>query len=105
MSKANIFAVALIGGLAVAASPASAIECEGNFQIQRSGDLIATPYCEDNYLAEVAEEYGAEVSAARIRENPSYKSRICRIVGYDNRVRSTCAPYRNERGRNRFLPF
>lgn len=85
---AGAFCVAL-----TAATPAFAIECDGNFQVQKSGAYIATPYCQDNYLAKVAREYGARVSAQVIRWNTGEKAKICRLVGYDNRVRDTCAPY------------
>jgi hypothetical protein len=81
---------------AVAATPALAIECSGNFQVQRDGSRIATPYCEDNNLAHVARQYGARVSAQVIRANPSEKERTCRLVGDDIRVKDTCAPYRND---------
>ncbi len=78
------------------ASPASAITCQGNFQIQRDGTRIATPYCQDTYLATVAREHGMAVSARAVRANPSVKERACRFVGDDNRVRDACAPYRND---------
>ncbi len=89
---------AIIAGLAAltsvpAAGPASAaIRCDGNFQINQYG-RINTPYCEDDYLARVAREYGVRVSADAIRGNPSVKERTCRLVGNDNRVRSTCQQY------------
>jgi len=70
----------------------AAIRCEGNFQITSYG-RINTPYCEDNYLAQVAREYGMSVSASAIRRNPSVKERTCRFVGNDIRVKSTCQQY------------
>ena len=88
--------------LAVAAvSPASAITCKGNYQVQKDGSQIATPYCEDNHLAAVANEHGMGVSAGAVRANPSVKERACRFVGDDIRVRGTCAPYRPD-GDSRF---
>jgi hypothetical protein len=89
ISAASFAALALLGS-----APASAIECEGNFQVQRDGNMIATPFCQDNYLAIVAQQNGMNVSAGAIRSNPSIKERACRFVGDDNRVRDTCAPYR-----------
>jgi hypothetical protein len=85
---------ALTFGLIIA-SPAQAhgIECEGNYQVQRNGHLIATPYCQDEHLAIVAAQYGIHVNFEAIRYNPSEKERVCRIAGHDNRVRDTCAPY------------
>ncbi len=92
-SKFIAAAACFVGAVAVA-GPASAIECEGNYQVQNNGNQIATPYCQDGYLAIVAREYGVRVSAEEIRYNPGEKQRVCRFVGYDNRVRDTCQPYR-----------
>jgi hypothetical protein len=88
--RSTLTAAACFVGVAAAATPASAIECEGNYQIQRNGTRIATPYCQDSYLAIVARQYGMQISAQRIRQNPSEKDRACRLVGNDNRVRGTC---------------
>lgn len=93
--RRTLVAAACFLGLAAAAGPASAIECEGNAQIQKNGNRIITPYCEDGYLAIVAREYGMRVSAKAIRYNPSEKERTCRFIGEDIRVKSTCAPYLN----------
>ncbi|MBX2804482.1 MAG: hypothetical protein KTR19_00800 [Hyphomicrobiales bacterium] len=81
-------------------TPAQAIECDGNYQIQNNGNLIATPYCQDQYLAEVAQEYGMRISGSQIRKNYGKKRDACRLVGNDNRVRNTCAPflYNNRKG-------
>ncbi|RIA56333.1 hypothetical protein [Dichotomicrobium thermohalophilum] len=104
MKPKTITGIAAIGALAAAVGtswtqPASAaIRCEGNFQITEYG-RINTPYCEDNYLAQVAREYGMSVSASAIRRNPGVKERACRLVGHDNRVRDTCAPYLPENNR------
>lgn len=91
--RSKLIAAACFLGVAAAAGPASAIECEGNFQVQKNGNRIATPYCQDGYLAIVAREYGMRVSAKEIRYNPSEKERTCRFIGDDIRVKSTCAPY------------
>jgi hypothetical protein len=96
MRYTNLFMAALLGGTLTIATPAAAIDCEGNFQVQANGNRIATPYCEDGYLASVAREYGMRVSAQVIRYNPSEKGRVCRFIGEDNRVRDTCANYRND---------
>ena len=92
--RSKLIAAACFLGVAAAAGPASAIECEGNFQIQKNGNRIATPYCQDGYLAIVARQYGMRVSAQAIRYNPSEKERVCRFIGEDNRVRDTCQQYR-----------
>ena len=78
---------------APAAGSASAIECEGNFQVQKNGNRIATPYCQDDYLAIVARKYGMRVSGKDIRQGYSEKQRACRLVGQDNRVRDACSQY------------
>lgn len=107
MVKARLLRGALFAAAVTAISaPAHAIECDGNFQIQKSGNLIATPYCQDEYLAAVAREYGMRVSGREIRRNYSLKSKACRLVGYDNRVRDTCANYlyKNRKGRCKFIP-
>lgn len=72
------------------ATPASAIECQGNFQVQPNGMTIATPYCQDNNLARIANEKGIRVSAEEIRNNPGTKAEVCRTAGEDNRVRDIC---------------
>ncbi len=91
---------AVSAGMASALSePASAaIRCEGNFQITSYG-RINTPYCEDNHLAIVARDAGMRVSASQIRHNVGIKERVCRLVGYDIRVKNTCAPYMPESNR------
>jgi hypothetical protein len=78
------------------ATPAAAIDCEGNFQVQANGARIATPYCEDGNLGRVAREYGVRVTDQELRWNPSEKGRVCRFIGEDNRVRSTCSNYLND---------
>jgi len=93
MRRTVVAAASLLAFGALAASPASAIDCQGNFQIQKNGNRIATPYCEDQNLAYVAREYGMNVSAEAIRYNPSVKQRACRVAGHDNRVRNTCSNY------------
>jgi hypothetical protein len=81
-------------GLFLLATPAAAIPCKGPYQIVQ-GQLIATPYCEDNYLARVAREYGIRVSNREIRQNPNKKQEVCRFMGSDIRVRQICAGYRD----------
>jgi hypothetical protein len=95
----SLFAAALCASLAAAATPAAAITCDGNVQVQRNGERIITPYCQDGYLAQVAREYGAKTTAHEMRWNVGEKARICRFIGEDIRVRDTCEQYLN-RGRN-----
>jgi hypothetical protein len=102
MRRTTLAAICFLG-IAGVAGPASAIECQGDLQVQKSGERIVTPYCQDGYLAIVAREYGMRVSAQAIRYNPSEKERTCRFIGDDIRVKSTCAPYNNNNNNNDFL--
>jgi hypothetical protein len=70
-------------------APAYGVDCQKGYQ-RVQGDLISTPYCQDQYLAEVASEYGFQASAARIRNDPNYKKELCQFVFNDIRVQSTC---------------
>ena len=88
--------------LAIGAETASArIVCNGSFQIV-NGQPVATPYCEDSYLAIVARDYGMQVSASAVRQSPGVKERVCRMIGHDNRARSACTPYLDLHMRRRF---
>ena len=71
------------------ATPAAAVKCVKGYQ-QVQGNLISTPYCQDQYLAQVARQYGLRASAKKIRNNPNYKKEICRTVFTDIRVQETC---------------
>ena len=68
---------------------AGRIVCEDGYQ-RVQGNLIATPYCQDAYLAQVAREFGAKATAERVRNNPNYKREVCRLVGRDIRVQQNC---------------
>lgn len=72
------------------AAPAEArIRCVDGFQIV-NGSPIATPYCQDELVAQVARERGMKVSAAAIRNNPNLKRNVCAFVGRDNRIHIAC---------------
>jgi hypothetical protein len=71
------------------ASGAAAIECRDGYQLVAGGQ-ISTPYCRDRQLAEVARAYGMRVSFAEIRSNPNAKKDVCRFIGRDIRVATTC---------------
>ena len=69
----------VVGVLAAIALPdptAARIQCQGNFQITKYGP-IATPYCEDEQIAIVAQSYGLHISASEIHNNPLKK-----IIGH-----------------------
>ena len=102
LSTTFLIASAGFASLMISAETASAkIVCNGAFQIVQ-GQQISTPYCEDNYLAAVAREYGIHVSASAVRWNPSVKERVCYTIGHDIRVSSICAGYRKPFFQRRF---
>jgi hypothetical protein len=69
------------------------IECSGPFQVVRGHGKIATPYCEDEYLAQVARGYGIQVPGNAIRQNPNRKEDVCKTIGHDSRVNDICMKY------------
>ncbi len=83
--------VCCVAALGTLAAPVGAggIKCEKGFQ-RVQGDLIATPYCQDEYLAQVAREYGFKASGKRIRNDPLFKKQICQFVFNDIRVQNAC---------------
>ena len=93
---------AVITFLAAVLSPglALAITCVDQFQYS-AGRWIATPFCEDLYLASVAREYGARLHPFALLDNPNKKVRICDFIGFDHRVQSLCTGYRNGDGHPR----
>jgi hypothetical protein len=68
------------------------IRCDGEFQITKYGP-IATPYCGDQVIARVANEYGWRYSAAGVGSNPLAKVYICQTLGYDWRLQGPCSGY------------
>jgi hypothetical protein len=81
--------------VAVLAAPdqaAARIQCHGNFQITKYGP-IATPYCEEEQIAFVARSYGVRVTGAQVRNNPLTKVYLCQTIGYDSRLKGSCAGY------------
>jgi hypothetical protein len=88
MQRRNFRRVALIAAV-VFPLPASAIKCVRGFQLV-NGQMIATPYCQDEYLAEVAHGVDFKAMAAQIRNNPNFKKEICRLVHQDIRAQTTC---------------
>ena len=83
----------------VAASPAEArIQCKGNFQVTKYG-LIATPYCEEQQIAAVAQSYGVRVTADQVRRDPMAKVKLCYRFGGDVRLKGSCGAYAPEQYR------
>jgi hypothetical protein len=78
---------------AASLQPAAArIRCDGEFQVTQYG-RVATPYCEEELIAEVANSYGSRVSAAEVHHNPLRKVYLCQTIGYDWRLQGACAGY------------
>lgn len=71
------------------ATPASAIQCVKDTQVV-NGQLIHSPYCADEYLAQVARGYGIKVTSSQLRNNPNLKKNVCRTVFTDIRVSLIC---------------
>ena len=89
---AAALAVTALLAVALAAPAAARIECQGNFQITKYGP-IATPYCEEEQIAYVAQSYGWKVTAAEVHNDPLKKVYLCQVIGYDNRLKGSCAGY------------
>ena len=66
--------LATAGAVIIFASPGNAIECDRGTQ-KVNGQMIYTPYCQDEYLSEVAREYGFKASAARAPQQPQLQER------------------------------
>ncbi len=101
----NAAKVSICAAIAVTAAAAggpatrahAGIKCLDGYQLV-AGNYLATPYCQDGQLADVARQYGIRTSAAEIRENPNHKRHVCRIVGRDIRVMETCLTVNPRRG-------
>jgi hypothetical protein len=73
-------AATLLMALAAPDPAAARIECRGNFQITKYAP-IATPYCEEEQIA------------SQVRNNPLTKVYLCQTLGYDSRLKGSCASY------------
>jgi hypothetical protein len=91
-------AVMALLAIAVASPAAARIECRGNFQISKYGP-IATPYCEEENIARVAQSYGIRVTATEVHRNPLKKVYLCQTIGNDSRLKGSCAGYSPEQYR------
>jgi hypothetical protein len=84
------FAVVVVAAIA---TPVQArIQCQGNFQMSKYGP-IATPYCEEEQIARVAQSYGWKVTAQQVHQDPLKKVYVCQVLGNDNRLKGSCAGY------------
>jgi hypothetical protein len=83
-------AIAAALALAALAAPARAeIRCQDGNQLVQ-GNWLATPYCQDKLLAQVANARGFKTTFAAIRNNPNHKKELCRFLYTDIRVQLTC---------------
>ena len=73
-------------------SATARIQCRGDFQVTNSS-LIATPYCEEENIAVVAQSYGWRVTASQVHNDPLKKVYICQVLGRDIRLKGSCAGY------------
>jgi hypothetical protein len=92
LSRTYLWCSALLGLMAAATPAAARINCDGPFQITSQGP-IATPYCEEQTIAAVAQSRGWKVTAAEIGNNPLKKVYICQVLGSDIRLKGSCAGY------------
>jgi hypothetical protein len=92
LQAGTIACAALLLATMLTAPAAARIQCRGNFQITKYGP-IATPYCEEEQIAFVARSYGQRVTGAQVRKNPLMKVYLCQTLGYDSRLKGSCAGY------------
>ena len=91
LSLASLVVVALLAIASVKAADA-AVRCQGNFQITKYAS-IATPYCEEEQIALVAQSYGWKVTPSEVHKNPLTKVYVCQNLGHDIRLKGSCAGY------------
>lgn len=92
MSRRFATACLLVLALLATTPAAARVQCQGNFQISKFGP-IATPYCEEEQIAHVAQSYGWKVTAAKVHSDPLTKVYVCQILGSDTRLKGSCAGY------------
>ncbi|MDZ4841565.1 MAG: hypothetical protein SH859_05395 [Hyphomicrobium aestuarii] len=91
----RIFVTTAVTVLAIAAATSKAdakIACSEGYQSIR-GNQLSTPYCQDEYVAQVARTYGIKTSGAAIRGQAGHKQEVCRLIGRDNRISQACIDY------------
>ena len=88
--------VVLVLAIAALKPAVASVQCQGNFQLTKYG-LVATPYCEEEQIAIVAQSHGWNVSASEIHKNPLKKIEVCTDLAGDARLKGSC-PVRARRG-------
>lgn len=86
-TSGGIFIAALV---ALAGPAAAGVACTPDGFQRVQGELVSTPFCQDNLVGRVAREYGLKVTDAEIRNNPNRKADVCRFVGQDIRAKHAC---------------
>jgi hypothetical protein len=89
MREAPALAVLAVASVLAATSAEAGIVCHDEYQVV-NGREISTPYCNDNYVAHVARQYGMKATDEQVRNNPSLKDEICRLAGSDIRIQHYC---------------
>jgi hypothetical protein len=82
--------VVVLSASALPEPAAARIQCQGNFQITKYGP-IATPYCEEEQIAIVAQSLGWHVSASEIHNDPLKKIDVCTALAGDARLKGSCS--------------
>jgi hypothetical protein len=95
----SLCALALVAA-AITTPGEARIDCVGGNQIVK-GVPLATPYCQDELVAQVAREHGMKVSASAIRSNPNLKRNVCQFFGRDIRIYQACIDANSVGGRAR----
>ena len=98
-TKIYIFTIAITSLLAITALTIPVAEagryklqCEGPYQIV-NGDRLATPICQNRYIARVARKYGYRVTGRQLGRNANKKVLICTNLAHDTRIRHNCGAY------------
>jgi hypothetical protein len=81
--------VAVLAAIGAASPSAAEPSCQDGVQLIK-GNWMATPYCQDMLLFEVANSRGFTTSFEAIRNNPNHKKELCRFLFTDIRVEMTC---------------
>jgi hypothetical protein len=80
----------MVAAYVIGTSAAEArVVCREGYRIA-GGEEIASPFCEDAYLAQVAREYGTKVTDREVQTNRLKRAEVCRFIGHDTRVRELC---------------
>jgi hypothetical protein len=88
--KVARFAALPLAAWVIAAPAMAEIKCQDGNQLVQ-GNWLATPYCQDKLLFQVANARGFKTTFAEIRNNPNHKKELCRFLYTDIRVQMTCA--------------